>query len=119
MALGDFALTDPLVIATGNVVLDGYARWELAKRQGRSCLPCTEYKLGEGDSVRWLLNRHRRLKGFNDFTRILLALELETMLRAGACGNQRIGGYCKGSSNLTEATESNDSDVHKRLSASW
>jgi hypothetical protein len=112
MALGEVAFKDPLLIASGGVVLDGYARWELARRQGRSSLLCIEYELAEEDSVRWLLNRHRQLKGFNDFTRILIALELEPMRRSEANGNQRIGGYLKGSSNLTEAARI---DVRKEV----
>lgn len=39
--------------------------------------------IGE-DPVRLLLNRHRCLSGFNDFTQILIAIDLETMLRPEA-----------------------------------
>lgn len=46
MALGDFAFKDPLVIASGGVVLDGYARWEVAKRQAELPFPVLSTSLG-------------------------------------------------------------------------
>jgi hypothetical protein len=66
-------------------------------------LPCIEYELTEADALRWLLQRHRCSKGLNDFTRVLLALELEPLLKEKAQSNQRAGGQNKGSSKLTEA----------------
>jgi hypothetical protein len=66
-------------------------------------LPCIEYELTEADALRWLLQRHRRSKGLNDFIRVLLALELEPLLKEKAQSNQRAGGQNKGSSKLTEA----------------
>jgi hypothetical protein len=114
VGIGEFAFNDPLLITSGGLVLDGYGRWELAKRQGRQLLPCIEVCVSEADSIRWLLNRHRRLKGLTNFSRILIALELEATLREQASENQRIGGQCKGSSNLTEASRL---DVRKEIAA--
>ena len=62
-----------------------------------------EYELTERESLYWLLERHRRSSGLNDFIRILLALELEPWLKNKARLNQQIGGQDKGSSKLTEA----------------
>src|SRR5204863_5125060 len=64
---------------------------------------CMEYELTEPESLYWLLERHRRSNGLNDFIRILLALELEPWLKNKARLNQQIGGQDKGSSKLTEA----------------
>ncbi len=64
---------------------------------------CMEYELTERESLYWLLERHRRSNGLNDFIRILLALELEPWLKNKARLNQQIGGQDKGSSKLTEA----------------
>src|SRR5438046_9989205 len=64
---------------------------------------CMEYELTERESLYWLLERHRRSSGLNDFIRILLALELEPWLKNKARLNQQIGGQDKGSSKLTEA----------------
>jgi hypothetical protein len=100
---GDLAFQEPLVITRERTILDGYARWELARLQGRLTLPCIEYELTEADALRWLLDRHRRSRGLNDFIRVLLALELEPLLKEKARSNQRAGGRTKGSSKLTEA----------------
>ena len=97
------AVRDPLVITKNGAIVDGYARWELARLQGIQTLPCMEYELTEPESLYWLLERHRRSNGLNDFIRILLALELEPWLKNKARLNQQIGGQDKGSSKLTEA----------------
>ena len=102
--LGDLAFRDPLVITGDGTILDGYARWELARLQGRSTLVCIEYELTEAEALQFLLQRHRRSNGLNDFMRILLALDLEPWFKEKGRTNQRAGGQNrKGSSNLTEA----------------
>ena len=100
---GDFALHQPLMITRNRTIIDGYCRWELARRQGRATLPCLEYDLTDEEALHWLLLRHRRVEGLNAFCRILLALDLEPCLREKAQSNQRLGARRKGSSNLTEA----------------
>jgi hypothetical protein len=100
---GDTAFQEPLLIARGRTIIDGYDRWELAKRQGRPTLPCIEYDLSEQEALVWLLQKLRPSRGVNNFCRILLALELEPGLKQHAHANQRHGGLHKGSSNLTEA----------------
>lgn len=102
-ARGDLAFRDPLVIACDHVVIDGYARWQIARCQGRTVLPCLEYQLTEDESLQWMLQRHRHHKGLNSFIRILLALDLEPFLQEKARANQRVGGQDKGRSNLTQA----------------
>jgi hypothetical protein len=109
---GDLAFREPLVITRERIVIDGYARLELARRQGRPTLPCIEYELTEEEALRWLLQRHRRSNGLKDFCRILLALELEPYFRTRALSNQRLGGQGKGSSRLTEAERV---DVRKEI----
>ena len=91
------------MITQDHTIVDGYARWELARLQGLLTLPCMEYQLTEEEALHWLLQKHRRSNGFNDFSRILLALELETWFREKARSNQRAGGQKKGLSKLTEA----------------
>jgi hypothetical protein len=100
---GGRAFREPLVITRERIVIDGYARLELARLMGRLVLPCIEYELTEDEALRWLLQRHRRSNGMNDFCRILLALDLEPWLKEKARSNQRGGGQNKGSSKLTEA----------------
>jgi hypothetical protein len=111
---GDLAFREPLVITRDHTIVDGYARWELARLQGRATLPCIEYELTESEALHWLLQRHRRSDGLNAFTRILLALDLEADLKEKARSNQQAGGQNKGSSKLTEAERL---DVRREIAA--
>jgi hypothetical protein len=111
---GELAFREPLLVTRERVVIDGYARWELARLTGRPTLSCVEYELTDEESLRWLLQKHRRSNGMNDFCRILLALELEPCFKEKALSNQRLGGQMKGSSNLTEDAIV---DVRKEIAA--
>ena len=102
-ALGSLAFREPIVIIRNLTIIDGYARFQLARHQGRETLLCLEYDLTEEDALRWLIQSHRPSWGLNAFIRVLLALDLEPFLQETARANQRIGGQHKGSSNLTEA----------------
>ena len=109
---GDDAFREPLVITRDRIVIDGYARLELARRQGRMTLPCIEYELTEQEALHWLLQRLRQSNGPNAFSRILLALDLEPLLTDKARSNQQAGGQNKGSSKLAEAERL---DVRKEI----
>jgi hypothetical protein len=103
LALGSLAFLQPIMVTQEGIVLDGYARWELARQQGRKSLLCLEFHLSEEESLRCLVLSHRPSPGFNGYCRSLLALDLEPSLQEKARSNQRIGGQSKGLSNLTEA----------------
>jgi hypothetical protein len=94
---------EPLLITQERTILDGHARWELARRRGVDTLRCLEYDLSEEEALLWLIQKHQRSHGLNAFCRILLALELEPWFKARAKTNQQLGGQKKGSSNLTTA----------------
>ena len=100
---GDPVFREPLLVTKGGTIIDGYARWELARHQGRSTLLCFEYDISEAEALQWLLRTHQRSSGLNAFNRIVLALDLEPSFQERARSNQRAGGQYKGSSNLTEA----------------
>lgn len=102
-AVGGEAFRFPIIVSRTGVIIDGYARWELARRQSRETIACLEYDLSDEDALRWLIQCHAPSKGLNGFFRSLLALDLEPYLRERARTNQRTGGQSKGSSNLTEA----------------
>src|SRR4051794_18540612 len=70
-ALGDFAFREPVVITKDRMVIDGYARWRLARQQGRVTIVCIEYDLTEEESIRWLVQSRRPHKGQNAYTRII------------------------------------------------
>ena len=114
VAMGDLAFRDPLLITRERVIVDGYARWDVARKQGRSTLRCIEYELSEADALHWLLQRHRRSAQLNDYCRILLALDFETSLKEKARANQQVGGREKGSSKLTSACT-----FSKKLMNAW
>lgn len=103
-AQGD-AFAEPLMISRDGIVLDGRARLTLAQLQGRMTVPCIEYDLSQAEALAKLIQIHRRSTGMNDFSRILLALDLEPYLKEKARLNQRFGGQNKGSSNLTQAVK--------------
>lgn len=113
-ALGDLAFREPIVITKGSTIIDGYARWQLARRQGLTTILCLEHDLTDEEALRWLIQSHRLLRGLNAFCRILLALDLEPLLQEQARANQRASGRNKSSSNLTEAKPL---DVRSELAA--
>ena len=100
---GDVIWDEPLTITRDRTIIDGYSRWELARRQSRTTVTCLEYDLREEEALRWLLHKHRRVEGLNAFCRILLAQDLEPWLQEKARSHQSAGGVAKGSSKLTEA----------------
>ena len=105
---GDLAFRDPIAITRDRVVIDGYARWELAKRAGRRMLDCFEYELGSEDALEELIRTHGALsRGLPDIVRIELALDLEPYFREKALMNQQAGGQGKDLSKLTTAQRVN------------
>lgn len=102
-ALNDQTLEEPIVITRDGLIIDGYARVEWARTQGRTTILCIEYDRTEEEALQDLLLRHRGSNRLNAFSRILLARELEPWLRKKALANQTTGGQDKGSSKLTEA----------------
>jgi hypothetical protein len=104
---GDRAFYDPIAITHERIVIDGYARWELAKRTGRRMLECFEYELSPEEALGELIRTHCASRGFTDFVRIELALDLERHFQDKALINQQAGGQGKGLSKLTIAQRVN------------
>ena len=102
-AEGETVFDEPLQITHDGIVLGDYARLELARLRGRPTLLCISFYLTEEEALHRIIRRHGKANIVNDFTRILLALELEPWLKQSARLNQQVGGLKKGSSNLTEA----------------
>lgn len=105
---------EPLIVTRSGIILDGHAPWWLARQRGREWLPCLERDLTDEEALLHLLSNQRRSEVLNDFTRILLALELEPWLQQQARSNRQTGGQLKGSSNLTEAARV---DVRTRIAS--
>lgn len=101
----DLAFEEPLTITRDRIIIDGYARWELAKESKLPILHCIEYDLSETEALEWLLQRHRRSSGLNAYSRIMLALDIEPEVSEKARRNRQIGGQQKDWSNLTKAEQ--------------
>jgi hypothetical protein len=114
LAQGARLFSEPISITRSGVIIDGYARYELANRQGRRTIFCLEYNLDDQEALRWLIQSHVPSKGLNGISRTLLALDLEQPLQDLARANQQEGGRSKGSSNLTEAQTV---DVRSKIAA--
>jgi len=93
----------PIVVTRDRIIIDGYARVELARQKGQLTISCVKFDLSETQALHWLLMARLPSSGLNHFCRILLALDLEDLLHAKARSNQQIGGKLKGWSNLTKA----------------
>jgi hypothetical protein len=100
---GEAAFADPITITHENVIVEGYALWQLAILRQRKTLTCIVRHMDQETAMLHLLDKNRGSKGIRDFARILMALELEPWFRDHAKSNQRIGGRDKGSTQLTEA----------------
>ena len=111
---GDTVFRLPSTVTASGIIVDGYARWELARRQGRETILCLEYDLSDEEALRWLIQMHSPSECLNGFCRSLLALDLEPSLQDAARANQRTGGQNKGLSNLTEAQKV---DVRSEIAA--
>ena len=70
-------------------------------------LDCFEYELSSEDALEELIRTHCASRGFNDFVRIELALDLESHFQVRALMNQQAGGQGKGLSKLTIAQRVN------------
>jgi hypothetical protein len=103
--LGELAFRDPLFITQDRIILDGLARWTLARLQKRAAFACIEFEMSEEAALQYLLKKRHR--GLNDFVRITLSLELEPFLKNKARANQQAGGRKKVWSTLTEDTSFN------------
>ena len=102
-ALGSLALREPIVVTGHGIIVDGYARLELARQRGHKTILCLQHNLTEEEALCWLIQSHRPSRGLNSYCRTLLALNLEPFLRKQAEANQRAGGENKNISSLTEA----------------
>jgi hypothetical protein len=103
MAQGTRPFSQPISITRSGVIIDGYARYDLARRRGRQTILCLEYDLDDEEALRWLIQSHAPSRGLNGLNRCLLALDLEQPLREAVRANRREGCRSKGSSNSAEA----------------
>lgn len=99
---GNAIFEQPLLITHKNLIVDGYARWRIARHQQRDTMLCQVCQLTEQEALQRILQSHRRPEWLNAFSRVQLALDLEPWFRERARANQSAGGKEKVSSKLTE-----------------
>lgn len=114
LEMGEDAFVFPLVVTSDGIVIDGYARLEVARLHGRATVECIEYDISEEEALRRLLLCHRPSSGLPPFSRIVMSRDLAKSLKEKALQHQQAGGKNKGSSKLTEAEKV---DVRKEIAA--
>jgi hypothetical protein len=98
--LGNRIFEDPIIVNQDGLIIDGYVRWELAKKLKMETVLCLVYQRTETEALCDLLRRHQTVQGLNDFTRIELSQDLKPFLEEKARHNQQAGGLVKGSAKL-------------------
>lgn len=109
---GEAAFVHPLTVTHDGYIIDGYARWALAKAQRRPKVHCFVRTISEVQALIQLLQVQHRSSRLNHFNRIRLALGLEEELRAQARLRQQTAGRPKLSS---EMTKPQPIDVRKQI----
>ena len=88
---------------TDGTILDGHARWHVARQRQQPTLPCLVYDVSEEETLEIVIQRHRAVGGLNAYARILLALRLEPHFRKKAASSEETIIDREGrSSNLTK-----------------
>ncbi len=96
------------MITQNNLIIDGVDCWQLAQKQRRTTLLCQVCEVGgEQEALYRFLELVNRPIWLNGFSRVLLALELESWLRECASANQIAGGHGKALSKMSEAEKHN------------
>lgn len=112
--MGEDAFLFPLIVTSNGIVIDGYARLEVAQLQGRTTVECIESNISEEEALRRLLLCHGPSPGLPPFTRIAMARGLAKSFKEKALQHQQSGGKSKGSSKLPQAEKV---DVRKEIAA--
>ena len=55
------------MVTSNSIVIDGYARLEIARLQGRPTVECVEYEISEEEALRRLVLCHRPSPGLQPF----------------------------------------------------
>jgi hypothetical protein len=88
---GEAVFDEPILVTPSGTILDGHARWVLARQQGIEKMDCIEHTFStEEEALRFFLQRHTaRSDALMPFSRVALALELKPVLREQARENQQ------------------------------
>src|SRR5262249_38271310 len=86
------AFLGALEVTADGIIIDGQARWEVARLQKRPIVRCIEYNISESEALHRVLLTHRPSPGLVPFNRVILALGLEGHFRQQARLHQQAGG---------------------------
>jgi hypothetical protein len=70
---------EPILITNQDILLAGFAEWHAAVCAGQGEIVCIEFALNDDEALRLILALHRPRAEWNDFIRIELALEQESI----------------------------------------
>jgi hypothetical protein len=101
--IGERIFDEPIVITHEGFIVDGHARWRIARQRGRKTLVCEVRVLSQGDAVIRILDWNSQRHWFNSYCRVELALLLEPGLRKRAEAKLSNSGPDTSPSNLTRS----------------
>jgi ParB-like chromosome segregation protein Spo0J len=102
-SLGARPFDEPIVITHEGFIVDGHARWIIARQLGRERLMCDVRVLSQGEALVRILDRDAQRPRFNSYCRVELAFLLESGLRKRAEASQSNPGQERYPSNLTRS----------------
>jgi len=119
--LDEAIFEQPLLITRENLIVDGYARWRIARQKQRNTMLCQVCQLTKQEALQRILQTHRRPEWLNAFSRVQLALDLEPWFREKARANQSAGGKDKVSSKIDKrsADRLSETDCHTCGRIDW
>jgi hypothetical protein len=94
------SVPEPIMITLTGIIISGFGQWHKAVSDGLDCIECS---LTDEQALQYIVVQHLPRRGWNNFTRVRLAMELESHFQRKALENQVAGGKLKGSANLPKA----------------
>jgi ParB-like chromosome segregation protein Spo0J len=101
--LGDALFESPIEINSQNEIIDGHARWLIAKKTGRPGLRCDIFDYDEEHTLRKILKKGLVGPALGKFCRVQIALRLQPFHERRARSNRIQGGAQKQLLFLTQA----------------
>jgi hypothetical protein len=97
-------IAPPITITRRGLIIEGYAAWQAARAHSKARVSCLECDLTDDQALELLIARHRRSSHLNAFTRVVLALRLESSYQA-ALVQRLTTGATPTPSNLTKRVQ--------------
>jgi hypothetical protein len=95
--------SESIEITTSGIIIGGFTVWHDAASKGQAIVECIEHVLTDEQALEFIIRHHQPRRTWNNFVRVVLALELEPHFQKKALANQIAGGKYKGLANLPRA----------------